>query len=97
MAAKSEKFELVKSYYDRGLWSVRKVRNAVTNPKDAPYITAAEFTEITGEAYQILNKENRNQQSNNCPLVLEELSPGLFYYSHLGESVDISGDIFDAV
>lgn len=51
MAAKSEKFELVKSYYDRGLWSVRKVRNAVTNPKDAPYITAAEFTEITGEAY----------------------------------------------
>lgn len=43
----SAKFEKVKGFYDNGLWSKAKVRNAVV--KD--WITAAEYEEITGEAY----------------------------------------------
>lgn len=37
----SEKFELVKSYYDRGLWSADRVRKAV-----GKWITAEEAEEI---------------------------------------------------
>lgn len=44
---KSKKFDLVKKYYDSGLWSVKKVRNAVVKE----WITEEEFTEITGEEY----------------------------------------------
>lgn len=40
----SEKFELVKSYYDRRLWSASRVRKAV-----GKWITAAECAEILGE------------------------------------------------
>jgi hypothetical protein len=40
----SENFEKVKSYYDRGLWSVDKVKKAI-----GKWITAEEFDEITGE------------------------------------------------
>ena len=43
----SPKFQKVKNYYDKGLWTVNMVRNAVV--KD--WITAAEFEEITGEKY----------------------------------------------
>jgi hypothetical protein len=39
----SENFEKVKSYYDRGLWNVEKVRKAVGR-----WITAEEFDEIIG-------------------------------------------------
>lgn len=42
----SAKFDKAKDYYDRGLWSITRVRNAVNR-----WITAAEFTEITGEVY----------------------------------------------
>lgn len=42
----SENFEKVKGYYDRGLWDVFKVRKAV-----GKWITAEEYTEITGEPY----------------------------------------------
>lgn len=42
----SPKFELVKSYYERGLWSKERVNNAV-----GKWITAAEYEEITGEPY----------------------------------------------
>jgi hypothetical protein len=42
----SENFEKVKSYYDRGLWSIAKVRKAV-----GKWITEEEFTEITGEDF----------------------------------------------
>lgn len=41
----SEKYEKVKSYYDRGLWSSGMVQNAVTKA----WITAAELLEIIGE------------------------------------------------
>ena len=38
------KFELVKDYYERGLWSLTRVRNAVVKG----WITIAEFEVITG-------------------------------------------------
>lgn len=43
----SEKFELVKEYYDSGRWKKKAVKNAVVKH----WITAAEYEEITGEAY----------------------------------------------
>jgi hypothetical protein len=42
-------YEKVKYYYDNHLWSIVRVRNAVTAVN--PPITAAQFTEITGQAY----------------------------------------------
>lgn len=39
----SKNFEKVKRYYGAGLWSLGMVRNAVGR-----WITAEEFTEITG-------------------------------------------------
>ena len=42
----SKNFDKVKRYYDEGLWSITKVRNAV-----GKWITPAEFKEITGENY----------------------------------------------
>lgn len=44
----SSKFEKVKSYYERGLWDISRVRNAVVKN----WITPAEFEEITGTAYE---------------------------------------------
>ena len=44
----SPKYDLVKSYYDSGLWKKKAVRNAVAKG----WITAAEYEEITGEAYE---------------------------------------------
>lgn len=44
----SPKFELVKSYYDAGLWKKKAVKNAVVKG----WITAAEYEEITGEIYE---------------------------------------------
>ena len=43
----SEKFYLVKNHYDSGMWSKKAVKNAVRKG----WITAAEYTEIVGEAY----------------------------------------------
>ena len=43
----SEKFEIVKGYYDSGKWKKKAVRNAVTKE----WITAEEYAEITGEPY----------------------------------------------
>ena len=43
----SKKFEKVKTYYDRGVWTIDMVRNAVVKG----WITEEEFTEITGEEY----------------------------------------------
>lgn len=42
------KFEKVKYYYDHGLWSIDRVRNAVVKG----WITAEQFKEITGEDYE---------------------------------------------
>ena len=47
MSEHSEKFELVKGYYDSGEWKKKAVKNAVKRG----WITAEEFEEITGEAY----------------------------------------------
>lgn len=44
----SKKFNLVKRYYDNGLWNKAMVRNAVVKG----WITAAEYEEITGEVYE---------------------------------------------
>lgn len=41
------KYEKVKSYYDRGLWNIIMVRNAVIKE----WITPEEFKVITGEEY----------------------------------------------
>ena len=41
----SEKFDLVKGYYESGLWKKKAVRNAVTRG----WITAEECAEILGE------------------------------------------------
>ena len=43
----SSKFQKVKEYYDKGLWNISRVRNAVVKN----WITAEEFEEITGESY----------------------------------------------
>ena len=43
----SPKFELVKGYYDSGLWKKKAVRNAVVKG----WIRADEYEEITGEPY----------------------------------------------
>jgi hypothetical protein len=42
----SKNYEKVKDYYDRGLWSIDRVRTAV-----GKWITAEEFKKITGEDY----------------------------------------------
>lgn len=44
----SKKYETVKKYYKTGFWSIERVRNAVVKE----WITAEEFQEITGEAYE---------------------------------------------
>ena len=41
------KFELVKTYYDKGLWNITRVKNAVVENG----ITEEQFKEITGEDY----------------------------------------------
>ena len=43
----SKKFATVKAAYERGSWKKAMVRNAVVKG----WITAAEYEEITGEAY----------------------------------------------
>ena len=43
----SPKYKKVKKYYDEGLWTIDMVRNAVFKG----WITAEEFSEITGEDY----------------------------------------------
>lgn len=45
----SKKFKIVKDYYDKGFWSVERVRNAVIKE----WITKEEFKEITGEDYEL--------------------------------------------
>lgn len=44
----SNKFEKVRSYYERGLWDISRVRNAVVKG----WITAEEYFIITGEVYE---------------------------------------------
>lgn len=44
----SAKFETVKKWYDRGMWTKERVKNAVVKK----WITATEFKTITGEKYE---------------------------------------------
>lgn len=44
----SPKFFKVKNYYDKGLWDINRVHNAVVKE----WITAIEFEEITGQPYE---------------------------------------------
>lgn len=44
---RSKKFALVKKYYDKGLWKIGAVRNAV----EKKWITAEECEMIVGEPY----------------------------------------------
>ena len=43
----SKKFNIVKKYYDSGLWGISRVRAAVAKS----WITEAEFFEITGTPF----------------------------------------------
>ena len=43
----SKKFNLVKEYYDNGVWNLTMVRNAVSKG----WITKTEYKEITGKEY----------------------------------------------
>lgn len=43
----SPKFDLVKRYYDEGLWNKKAVKNAVKKG----WITPEEYEEITGSPY----------------------------------------------
>lgn len=44
----SNKFDKVKGYFERGLWNLERVRNAVVKG----WITAEEFQIITGQPYE---------------------------------------------
>ena len=45
----SKKYNLVKKYYEQGLWSKRRVHDAVLKS----WITAEEYKKITGEDYEV--------------------------------------------
>ena len=45
----SKHFKKVKGYFDNGLWSIERVRNAVLKS----WITAEEYKIITGEDYEV--------------------------------------------
>lgn len=45
---KSKKFDAIKKYFGKGLWSKKKVHDAVLKE----WITAEEFKEITGDDYE---------------------------------------------
>lgn len=46
-AVKSKRFNIVRQYYESGLWKINRVRNAVVKG----WITTGEYEEITGERY----------------------------------------------
>ncbi len=49
----SEKFDMIKMFYNRKMWDVKKVRDAVVKV----WITADEFEEITGVEYSTVGDE----------------------------------------
>lgn len=46
-AVQSKKFDVVRQYYDTGLWKINRVRDAVVKG----WITEEEYEGITGERY----------------------------------------------
>lgn len=63
----SKNFERVKNYYDTGLWSIVKVRNAVVKG----WITDAEFQEITGESLSEIEYDLANGRCVYCHKALD--------------------------
>lgn len=51
-AIHNKNFAKVKKFYDNDLWNEARVRNAATHPASNPWITAAEYEEITGQPYE---------------------------------------------
>lgn len=47
MSEHSEKFQMIKDFYDRGQWKKKAVKNVVNRG----WITAEEYEEIVGEPY----------------------------------------------
>ena len=47
----SSHYTEIKFWYDNGNWSKAWVHDAVTHPKDSPYLTEDEYKEIVGEKY----------------------------------------------
>ena len=45
----SKNFEMIKTYYDNGLWSKERVHNVVGKKNG---ISSAEYEKITGEPYE---------------------------------------------
>ncbi|MHC1722732.1 MAG: XkdX family protein [Aminipila sp.] len=45
----SEKYPMVKKFYDDKLWDIDRVKNVVTAP--IPWITKEEYQQITGFVY----------------------------------------------
>lgn len=48
MDTHSDKYDIVLTYYNRKLWDINRVKNAVIKG----WITPEEFQEITGEPYE---------------------------------------------
>lgn len=44
----SDKYEKVRNYYKKGMWTLDQTRNAVVKG----WITSEEFEDITGEVYE---------------------------------------------
>lgn len=48
------KFQKVKEFYDKGLWNISRVNDAV----EKEWITAKQFTEITGKQHETESEKN---------------------------------------
>ena len=58
--AKKSKFEMVKNFYDNGLWKEKRVRDAVVKG----WISPENFKEITGEDYDEQEDERDDEGWN---------------------------------
>lgn len=56
----SRRYELVKKYYDTGLWDKKWIRDAVIKS----WITSSEYQEITGENLEQENMINQLMQDH---------------------------------
>lgn len=57
----SKKYELIKKYYDDGLWSINRVANMVVKG----WITEEEYKLITGFTYPNKSKEEEDKSNAN--------------------------------
>jgi len=64
----SKKFKSVKNWYDKGLWSNKRVKDAVISG----WITAEEYESITQETYTALDTESSKEEiSYRLPSISE--------------------------